>query len=608
MRRIHWGHTILILATLGFATSMAISFANLKKYEEIGRAELSDTTWIVAQTKIDYHRLMVALDRYAHDIDEITKDQLIIRLNAFWSRLPLYLHGEEGGKFRPMTSVLSTINESIAVLQDVLPQIETLEPGDIGKYRVIRQSLDALDRPLSQIIVDVLVHDEGDTIFRNDSLEKVEVELFVASVGTLFMGGILLVMLLVEGRTSRRAQDATQVARTQLEEAIASISEGFVLYDPDDRLVLSNQRFDAMFSTQGAPAPAGLQPGARFEQLVRESVDSGKLPLAPAERDQWLVRRLAQHADPGEPFELQLADGRWIRVSERRTAAGGFVGVRTDITEQKRREEALMAAKEEAEMANRAKTEFLATMSHELRTPLNAIIGFSEIMEGQILGPIGSPQYAGYAKAIRESGHHLLSIICDILDIARVESGRIELHEEAVDLRDVLRSTIRLMRERASNSDVDLTSEAPDDLPEIFADARLTKQALINLLSNAVKFTPKGGSVSASIATRDGGVAIEVRDTGIGIAEEDLGRVIEPFVQLESALSRKHDGTGLGLPLVNSIAELHGGTFVLRSAPLQGTIATIWFPPDRVLRLTGSTPPPPQDEPYPETVRVTAIS
>ena len=237
---------------------------------------------------------------------------------------------------------------------------------------------------------------------------------------------------------------------------------------------------------------------------------------------------------------------------------------------------------------------------------LNAIIGFSEIMEGQFFGPIGSPQYAGYAKAIRESGHHLLSIICDILDIARVESGRIELHEEAVDLRDVLKSTIRLVRERAEESDIELMSEVPGEVPEIFADARLAKQALINLLSNAVKFTSKGGSVRASIIARDGGVAIEVRDSGIGIAEADLERVLEPFVQLESSINRTYEGTGLGLPLVKSIADLHGGTFELGSSLSQGTTATIWFPPERVFRPT--VPPARQDAQYSASVRATASS
>ncbi len=355
-------------------------------------------------------------------------------------------------------------------------------------------------------------------------------------------------------------------------------------------MVLSNQRFNKLFISPDAPEPEGLRVGAHFEQLIRGSAASNLICLSEPEREKWLAQRLDQHAHPGEPFELHPSDGRWIRVSERRTAAGGVVGVRTDITEQKRREEALMAAKEEAELANRAKTEFLATMSHELRTPLNAIIGFSEIMEQQILGTIGSAQYASYAKAIRESGHHLLSIICDILDVARIESGKIELHEESVGLRTMLNSTVRLVRERAKESTIDMTSHAAADLPDLFADPRLTKQALINLLSNAVKFTPSGGSVRISITERDGGIAIEVTDTGIGIADEDLERVREPFVQQESSLNRTHEGTGLGLPLVNSVAELHGGAFELESELSKGTKATIWFPPERVLGRSESPP------------------
>jgi PAS domain-containing protein len=252
---------------------MATSFFSLRKYEELGRYELSDTTWIISQTKIDYHRLLSALDRYAFGIGEVSKDQLNIRFDAFWSRLPLYLHGKEGRKFQAVPGVWETMQRSLDVLSEVDPLVRALEPGDVAAYEPIREALETLDRPLNQVIVDVLVHDEGDTIFRNERLEGVQVQLFVAAFGTMLAGGLLVVMLVIEGRNSRLAQGAAQEARTQLVEAIGSISEGFVLHDADDRLVLCNQRFAEMLAPPGDERVAHyLKPGARYEELIRASV------------------------------------------------------------------------------------------------------------------------------------------------------------------------------------------------------------------------------------------------------------------------------------------------------------------------------------------------
>jgi signal transduction histidine kinase len=244
----------------------------------------------------------------------------------------------------------------------------------------------------------------------------------------------------------------------------------------------------------------------------------------------------------------------------------------------------LRVAKEEAEAANQAKSGFLATMSHELRTPLNAIIGFSEMMLREVLGALGNDQYRAYVSDIHASGTHLLQIINDILDLSKAEAGKIDLTEEIFDLRDVMRSVSQLTAGRVHAASLTQIVELPDDVPPLYGDERKTKQVLLNLITNSVKFTPAGGSITVSASYEaEKGITITVADTGIGIAAADLERVMKPFEQVDSSFSRQHEGTGLGLPLVKAIMELHGGSLELKSELGVGTQVTVIFPPERVL-------------------------
>ncbi|MFQ5775622.1 MAG: ATP-binding protein [Kiloniellaceae bacterium] len=269
-------------------------------------------------------------------------------------------------------------------------------------------------------------------------------------------------------------------------------------------------------------------------------------------------------------------------------ASGDFLGLRGtahDVTEAKRREEAMLKAKETAELANRAKGEFLANMSHELRTPLNAIIGFSELMSGEILGSLGNDQYKGYANDITDSARHLLELINEILDAAKIEAGHMTLAEEIVNPVAVLESVQRLMTPRAERAGLTLEARADPDLPSLYADRTKLKQILINLTSNAVKFTRPGGRVELRAELSETGAFLfVVSDTGIGIEAADIPRALAPFGQVDSRLNRKFEGTGLGLPMAKSLSELHGGTFDLVSRPNVGSTATVRLPAERVLR------------------------
>jgi signal transduction histidine kinase len=242
----------------------------------------------------------------------------------------------------------------------------------------------------------------------------------------------------------------------------------------------------------------------------------------------------------------------------------------------------LVRAKETAESANRAKSAFLANMSHELRTPLNAIIGFSEIIKTQTFGP-RSDRYPDYAGHIFHSGTHLLALINDILNLSKMEAGRMALHEEEVDLGAMVESCVTLVETQARQGKIRISTSLDEQVRSIRADDRRLRQILINLLSNAVKFTPDGGQICISSALENGGLAIAVSDTGVGMAAEDIPKAMTPFGQVDSKVRRKHEGTGLGLPLAKQLVELHGGTFRIESKINGGTTVTFVLPPDRII-------------------------
>jgi PAS domain S-box-containing protein len=267
-----------------------------------------------------------------------------------------------------------------------------------------------------------------------------------------------------------------------------------------------------------------------------------------------------------------------------------FTGIVRDITERELAEKALAQAKQMTESANRAKSEFLANMSHELRTPLTAIIGFAEVMQNQMLGPLGNERYLEYIEHIGNSGRHLLNLIEDILDVSRIEAGRLKLDEGEVDLTSIIESSLHLLREQTAKARLEIKMKIPDDLPCLYADERRIKQILFNLLSNAVKFTPEGGEVRIEACVDSaGGLKFTVADTGIGIARKDIPKAFSPFGQVDSRLQRRYEGTGLGLPLVKSLVELHGGALKLSSRVGRGTTVTVRFPAGRKAQPRAAT-------------------
>jgi two-component system, cell cycle sensor histidine kinase DivJ len=283
----------------------------------------------------------------------------------------------------------------------------------------------------------------------------------------------------------------------------------------------------------------------------------------------------------GDASRYAWVEMRCRPMTQTKAANGaGIVAVTRDISEHKAQEAALRRARDEAEGASRAKTQFLASMSHELRTPLNAIIGFSEILNRELFGALGEVRYRDYARLIHESGEHLLNVVNDILDMSKIEAGKFTIVKEPFDVVALINSCCDIMRHTAEQNGLALKVEVARDIPELAADKRACKQMLLNVLSNAIKFTESGGWVKASACVEDGSVVFAVSDNGIGIADQDLSRLGSPFVQANSSYDRRHEGAGLGLSVVKGLARLHGGTFELTSALGKGTTARISLPLD----------------------------
>jgi cell cycle sensor histidine kinase DivJ len=295
------------------------------------------------------------------------------------------------------------------------------------------------------------------------------------------------------------------------------------------------------------------------------------------------------------------------RTGEEKDAETEVVAVIRDVTDRKVQEQAVEEAREEAERANAAKSRFLATMSHELRTPLNAIIGFSEMLANEETMQLDAARRREYATLIGESGHHLLSVVNGILDMSKIEFGNFEITPEPFTPAPVIGTCCDLMALRARESGIDLVCRLPADLPDIVADKRAVKQILINLLSNAIKFTQRDGKVIVTAESHDADVIIRVEDTGVGIDEDDLRHVGDPFFQARTAYDRPHDGTGLGLSIVKGLVELHGGAVEIKSRLGSGTTVSVRLPIDcEKVRVT-TTAPNVERLPIPETATVTDL-
>jgi len=374
----------------------------------------------------------------------------------------------------------------------------------------------------------------------------------------------------------RRARDGDMVSlalnitdQMRIWAALEAIPDGFVLYDREDRLLTCNQRYRDIYAI-AAPA---MVPGARFEDILRYGLDRGQHANAKGREEAWLAERMAQHRNPSGTQEQQLSDGRWIRAYDHPTPDGGHVGLRVDITPQKEQHVALLAAREAAEAANRAKSAFLANMSHEIRTPMNGVVGMAELLCDTNL----SEEQRLFAETIRSSGEALLVIINDILDYSKIEAQRLTLHPVPFDLERTIHEVAMLLQPRARAKGLDLMIDFDMFLPTRFVgDAGRMRQVLTNLIGNAVKFTDTGHVLIRVVGFEaDPGhqqLHVTIEDTGIGIEPQFLDHIFGEFNQVESQSNRKFEGTGLGLAISRRLIERMEGEVWVDSELGKGSV------------------------------------
>lgn len=372
----------------------------------------------------------------------------------------------------------------------------------------------------------------------------------------------------IEARNDALRQSAQMLGAT-----IQAIEDGIAVFDRDRRLQHWNRAYVQMWQFP----ETFLRSGVRMDEMLDELSKSGRAQRLDAD-DRGRPTSDPKAFEPSGRWLYRRGDGRLLSVRRLPIGDEGYVAICSDLTAQKQHEDELVKAWEQAVIANRSKSEFLANVSHELRTPLNAIIGFSEVVERELFGPLGNERYVSYVRDIRNSGEHLLSLINDILDLSKIEAGRFQLRMEEVDCNEIAHSVARLIRPRTVEHGLTMKIDLPERPIVLNADKRAVKQVLINLLSNAVKFTPENGTVTLASRPWHEGVEFVVSDTGIGIDEKDMQVALAPFGQIDSQFTRKYEGTGLGLPIVKGIVELHGGTLKIKSEPSCGTSVIVRFP------------------------------
>ena len=383
-------------------------------------------------------------------------------------------------------------------------------------------------------------------------------------------GGDVTSLMLARQEAERNAE--------LVEQAVDGMSELFILCDPDDRLVMYNQRFREV----NAAVIDRIRPGMKFVDFIRLIIAEGLTPEAAGREDEYFRERMRYHENPGQSFITRRDNSRWLLVRDQRTRNGGTIVISADITEQVEAESRLRDAIEQVQFANRAKTEFLANMSHELRTPLNSIIGFSDILSREFFGPLGNERYVQYSGNINKAGLHLLELIGDILDVSKIETGKIELDQEDFEVAPLIQDCRMIVQPRALESAINLRVVVAETVGPIHADPLRIKQVLINLLANAIKFSKPGGRILIDI---DGGgdhpTRFTVRDEGIGISAHNVPRVVEPFFQVIDSTTGNRDGTGLGLTLAKAFAENHGGRLLIESELGVGTSVCLELPISR---------------------------
>ncbi|TGP57013.1 PAS domain S-box protein [bacterium M00.F.Ca.ET.230.01.1.1] len=556
-----WRKSMSLNVTLFVLTAGVLIVILYAYFGQAARAQAADRIYLEAHQRIDMALVRGRCGLWDWDM---------VRGKMYWSRSMYDMLGYE-----PCDSMLSF---------GEVDEIIHPDDGDLFELanRIVEREIDHIDQVFR------MRHADGQWVWMRARAQVIDPE----------APEIQLIGIAVDVTEQRHLALRSEAADMRLRTAIENINESFVLWDAAERLIMCNSKFQK----DNGLSDRDVVPG-----VGRDALEERMLAFASE-------RRLANANGPhgGVTLERQLADGRWLQVNELRTRDGGIVSVGSDITQIKLHQEKLvdserrlmatihdlslarraeeersselvelnrkyMKETERAEAANRAKSEFLANMSHELRTPLNAIIGFSELMQQGLFGPLGSERYEEYATDINGSGKYLLGVINDILDMSKIEAGQFSLDREEIDLCPLIKETVRVISLQAAEKSINVETRIADTM-RLYADRRAIKQIAINLLSNAVKFTGQGGKITVRARNTSGALLLTIEDNGCGIPKQALSKLGRPFEQVQNQFSKNHTGSGLGLAISRSLAELQGGALKIRSTEGVGTIVSVRIP------------------------------
>lgn len=562
-----WRKTVSLNVTLFVLTAGVLIVVLYAYFSQASRAQAADRIYIDAHQRIDMALVRGRCGLWDWDM---------VRGKMYWSRSMYDMLGYE-----PCETMLS-FGEVDAIIHP--------EDGNLFELanQIVAREIDHIDQVFR------MRHADGQWVWMRARAQVMDPD----------APEIQLIGIAVDVSEQRHLALRSETADLRLRTAIENINESFVLWDSGQRLVMCNSKYQQ----DNGLSDRDVVPG-----ISRDQLEKRMLAFA-------AERRIANANGPrgGLTFERQLADGRWLQVNELQTRDGGTVSVGSDITQIKQHQEKLVDSerrlmatihdlslarraeeeraremadlnrkyikeKDRAEAANQAKSEFLANMSHELRTPLNAIIGFSELMEQALFGPLGSSRYDEYATDINSSGKYLLGVINDILDMSKIEAGQFSMEREEIDLSPLISETVRVISLAAAEKSITVDTRIAGPV-KLFADRRAIKQIVINLLSNAVKFTGQGGHITVKARNTSGAMTLTIEDNGCGIPKSALNKLGRPFEQVQNQFSKNHAGSGLGLAISRSLAELHGGALKIRSTEGSGTIVSIRIPVRKPVR------------------------
>lgn len=563
---------VFVAALVWLATQIETEFTKLRS------PGADNAYWSSSQAEVDVQRLRVAIAEARADPNADNLAEVRLRFDILYSRERVMAAGVVGEALMSDESLRSQQRQIREFLDKYLPVIDGTDAALIDSLSDMRVDLAIVAEYVRRLALDIMHHFNAESDAARGNLKWLQQNAIrITYFMIVFFSLIMLILalqlrrqqrveqaLLLSNENMRRSEANAEKLREQLFSAIEALQDGFVMYDSDERLVTFNTRYKELF----AGLEPVLKPGVKFEEIVRFAALHGLVSEAVGNEDAWVTQRLAEFRQATLIGHQSTHQGQHLRYYEKRMSDGGRVGLRIDVTE-------LTDALRRAEAANRAKSAFLANMSHEIRTPMNGILGMAELLAGTTL----SPDQHEMLETITESGDALLSILNDILDLARIEAGKMTLTQAAFSPADLLQRLERLHGANAQLKGLSLKLTLDDSMrvPRLGDQDRLG-QVLGNLIGNAVKFTASGGvdiTASSEDATM---INIRVSDTGPGMSAEQLARVFDEFEQADNSVTRSHGGSGLGLAIVRKLVTLMDGTVTINSAPEQGTEVELRVP------------------------------